>query len=152
MAKSFVEDIDKGYQAFKKEIERAKNTYVKVGVMEAAGDYDAISVAEVAAINEYGTENNPERPFMRNAYQRNFDKLRFMVDKKYDDFLMARVSLFDALTAVGMFLQGEIQREIVNLKRPPNSPRTIELKGSSNPLIDSGQLRQSITYEIEEMR
>ncbi|KKX52436.1 hypothetical protein [Brevibacillus borstelensis] len=32
----------------------------------------------------------------------------------------------------------------------PNSPKTIEKKGSSNPLIDQGELRKSITYVVKE--
>lgn len=31
----------------------------------------------------------------------------------------------------------------------PNSPLTIERKGSSKPLIDKGDLRRSITYEVD---
>ena len=31
----------------------------------------------------------------------------------------------------------------------PNSPLTIAQKGSAMPLIDTGKLRQSITYEVE---
>ena len=33
---------------------------------------------------------------------------------------------------------------------PPNSPKTVKLKGSSNPLIDTGTLRKSITYVVKE--
>lgn len=31
---------------------------------------------------------------------------------------------------------------------PPNAPYTIEKKGSSTPLVDSGRLINAITYEI----
>ena len=31
----------------------------------------------------------------------------------------------------------------------PNSPLTIAQKGSAMPLIDTGKLRQSITYEVQ---
>lgn len=33
---------------------------------------------------------------------------------------------------------------------PPNAPSTIRAKGSSHPLIDTGQLRRSITYVVVE--
>lgn len=33
---------------------------------------------------------------------------------------------------------------------PPNSPRTIETKGFDHPLIDTGKMRDSITYEVDE--
>ena len=33
---------------------------------------------------------------------------------------------------------------------PPNSPRTIAMKGSARPLIDTGTMRKAITYVVEE--
>lgn len=32
---------------------------------------------------------------------------------------------------------------------PPNSPRTVRQKGSDSPLIDTGEMRKSITYVID---
>lgn len=32
----------------------------------------------------------------------------------------------------------------------PNSPVTIALKGSERPLVDTGELRKSITYVVKE--
>lgn len=37
----------------------------------------------------------------------------------------------------------------INGEWEPNSPLTIERKGSSKPLIDKGDLRRSITYEVD---
>ena len=36
-------------------------------------------------------------------------------------------------------------------KWPPNSQRTIKAKGSDSPLIDTGEMRKSITYVIRDM-
>jgi hypothetical protein len=44
---------------------------------------------------------------------------------------------------------GVIKQRIANGIAPPNSPYTIARKGSSKPLIDTGQLRNSITYQVE---
>jgi hypothetical protein len=33
---------------------------------------------------------------------------------------------------------------------PPNSPVTVALKGSSKPLIDSGELRGAVTYKVDQ--
>ena len=49
---------------------------------------------------------------------------------------------------VGLVGQGIIQRQIVLLREPPNAPSTIENKGSSNPLINLGFMRQSVTWKI----
>ena len=50
---------------------------------------------------------------------------------------------------VGAYAADVIQQRIVDLKEPPNSPITIALKGSSNPLVDTGHMRQSVTWEVE---
>jgi hypothetical protein len=49
---------------------------------------------------------------------------------------------------IGMRVVGDIQDRISDGIPPPNSPITIARKGSSKPLIDSGQLRQSISFEV----
>ena len=52
------------------------------------------------------------------------------------------------LNRVGVVAVSEVQKYMTELRTPPNAPSTIKKKGSSNPLIDSGALRQSVTYKI----
>ena len=54
-----------------------------------------------------------------------------------------------ALRKLGIKAQGDIRAEITFLQSPPNSI-TVELKGSSNPLIDSGEMRAAVTFKVEE--
>ena len=49
---------------------------------------------------------------------------------------------------MGEEYKSEIQHSIRILSDPPNSPVTIKLKKSSNPLIHSGFMRQKVTYRI----
>ncbi|QDP56528.1 MAG: hypothetical protein Tp118SUR00d2C21406351_34 [Prokaryotic dsDNA virus sp.] len=53
-----------------------------------------------------------------------------------------------ALEQIGVVAVGMVQKYMTDLKTPPNAPSTIKAKGSSNPLIDSGALRQSVTYKV----
>lgn len=41
---------------------------------------------------------------------------------------------------------------MIKLKTPPNAPSTIKRKGSDNPLVDSGNLHQSITSSVVRKR
>lgn len=52
------------------------------------------------------------------------------------------------LDAIGAVTAGEVQQYMTDLKTPPNAPYTIQQKGSSNPLIDTGALRASVTWKI----
>ena len=52
------------------------------------------------------------------------------------------------LNKIGVVAVGHVQKYMTELRTPPNAASTIKKKGSSNPLIDSGALRQSVSYEI----
>ena len=53
-----------------------------------------------------------------------------------------------ALSKAAIMLKNAIQKEITNIKEPPNSPYTIEKKGSSNPLIDTGLMRSKVEWKL----
>ena len=51
-------------------------------------------------------------------------------------------------SADAVFVTAATQNYIIKLREPPNSKKTIKEKGSSNPLIDTGQMMQSVTSEV----
>lgn len=126
---------------------------VKVGLPKGEADNDVI---ERAIHNEFGTSRIPERPAIRNAVRDYRTQFRA-------DMIKGARSIFRAIAAgkepspaalrvlrrLGITLQGRIQEEITSLSSPPNAPSTIAQKGSSNPLIESGEYRNSITYKVE---
>jgi hypothetical protein len=137
---------------------------VAVGLPAGEADQDVINRA---IWNEFGTRGGasgggwggpiPERPFMRNAMRSNRDSYKAAMKASAKTIvreIAAGKSAADAKTMalrkLGIKAQGDIQAEITSLSSPPNSPVTIALKGSSNPLIDSGELRAAITYKIKE--
>ena len=52
--------------------------------------------------------------------------------------------------SIGLFVQNLVVGRINRSKQwaVPNSPTTIKLKGSDQPLVDSGRMKQSITWRI----
>lgn len=52
------------------------------------------------------------------------------------------------LDKIGVIAQGAVRIFMTELQDPPNAKSTIRKKGSSNPLIDTGALRQSVTYVV----
>jgi len=55
------------------------------------------------------------------------------------------------LGRLGEWFKSEIQNKIDILQSPRNAPSTIARKGSANPLIDTGQMKQSIAH-VEKIR
>ena len=130
---------------------------VKVGFPAGKVDSDVINKA---VWNEFGTRGGasgggwggpiPERPFMRNSMRSNRGKYRSALRESAAQILVGEVPIKTVLSKLGILAQSDIQSEITSLSSPPNAEVTIELKGSSNPLIDTGEMRQSVTWKIDE--
>ena len=127
--------------------EKQRRKSVKVGFFSTAKYDDGTPVAAVAAINEFGLAETPERPFFRQAVaelERGLPKeLRGIIDP-----LTMDVSDADA-HRIGAYAAGVLRDRIDALKDPANAQSTIELKGSSNPLVASEKLKDSADYEVE---
>jgi len=125
------------------------NMKVQVGFLSSAKYEDGTSVAQVAISNEYGVpqKRQPPRPFMRQAlkksgeWKKTFD---FMIKKDFargGDFKTS----FDTL---GSVVQGDIKISIKELISPALAQSTIDKKGFSKPLIDTGYMLDSVNYEV----
>jgi len=100
--------------------------------------------------NEFGTSRGiPERPFMRNTMRNNRGKYRKAMISEAAGILKGTIAVRIVLAKLGIVAQGDMQQEITSLSSPPNAPSTIRAKGSSNPLIDTGAMRQAVTWEIK---
>jgi hypothetical protein len=57
-------------------------------------------------------------------------------------------SMDQILESVGVVASSAVKVYMTELKTPPNAASTIRKKGSSNPLIDTGAMRQSVTHQV----
>ena len=135
-------------------LQRASQEYegYEVGFFENSRYDDGTQVAMVAAANEFGIQFDktqrkiPSRPFFRNANKKVVKKLVDLLAESLEKSLTYILSKQD-MNRLGAAHQGAIQKEIRDLKEPPNAPETIARKGSENPLIASGTMRRSVTYK-----
>jgi len=150
MAKKLkIHDKDKGMRVLLKALSAAKTPVVAVGVLGDGGKYDddGPTVLQVATEHEFGI-GVPKRSFIRDTVDINRDKILKRLRNA------ARVSLKDpngsavAMARIGLYVEGVIKRRIAAGISPANSQETIDRKGSSKPLIDTGQLRNSIASEV----
>lgn len=159
-----VEGNLRGLQEFAKRI-RAGEATVLVGVpVGAPPAEDGTSLAVIAAANEFGVNyalgegqhgpvrrHIPERSFLRAGIRENMGDFRELNARNLR--LVARGSMTEdrALGLLGLKAASAVQEKIIDGPFEPNAPSTIAAKGSSRPLIGkSGQLRQSITWALEE--
>lgn len=132
------------------------DAYVKVGVLSDKGGEeteDGISLIELAALHEFGTEDGhiPERSFIRSTFEtRAADELYQMQVKLSRAVVLGKLTPRIALGMLGAWAAGAIKQTITSGEGvpPPLAPSTIKAKGSSRPLVDTGQLKNSITWLV----
>ena len=49
---------------------------------------------------------------------------------------------------LGEYITGQLQDYLTDVRTPPNHPFTTAQKGSSNPLMSSGRMRQAIKHRV----
>lgn len=144
------------YGALKKRLEQISRKRVVAGFpkgklnnphYESKDGKPGPSIIDVAIWNNFGI-GVPRRDFMTPAseeWQKYFD---LNVQAYGEEILSGAMKIDNFLDTMGQAGARIISDTIVKLRRPPNSPRTIALKKSSNPLFDSGDLSKAPTYEI----
>lgn len=129
---------------------KLKDVHVRVGYPVGSGEYpDGTPVIDVAIYNEFGTETIPERSFVRRAYRENKDKYANYLKRLASSLVKGvDVNIHSAMKAIGLDAVGDIQETIDKVSSPANAEITVLRKGSSHPLIDTGLLKQSTTFEV----
>ena len=151
---SKVKKIDHGWDRIESQLKLLKDAYIKVGVLSNAGSYEKsgkANLADVATWNEYGTSRIPPRPFMRQTAAENREKVKDSFKKAVLNIELKKKSASGELNYIGVLYKGEIQKTIAQGNFQANAESTIRIKSVKRkkitPLIDTGRLRQSISYE-----
>jgi len=131
-------------QADLKEVKRTlKSAGIKIaGKLERHRVDQNLTVAQVASWNEFGNKRIPQRSFIRDTFRINKDNIVKFTKK----VLKNNPSDFYDLT--GQYVLGLIQKRISSKSFKGNSEATKKWKGSDTPLVDFGQLRNAITYDV----
>lgn len=134
-------------------IARLQEKYIiDVGVIgkEAAKTHkgEPLTIAQIAEIHEYGL-GVPQRSWLRGFLDENDKQIRAVRSKLWRQLVELKIDSETAASRLGAWLVGGIKKRIAARIPPPNAESTIARKGSSTPLIDTGQLRSAINYRIE---
>ena len=124
-------------------------TDILVGVPADATPYpDGTSVAMVGAIHEFGQGQQHERSFIRSTFDEQQPKYIKMAQKLIKKIVDKGGDIETVADLIGTEAAADVSDKIVTLDTPGNAESTKARKGSSNPLIDTGHLRQSIRHEV----
>lgn len=93
----------------------------------------------------------PERSFLRSGFDSCNEEFLNYVDKILEVYLNPRKHSDAFLRNCGKMLVSQIKKYARDLKEPPKSEAShIMGTKNSNPLIETGEMIQSITYRIED--
>lgn len=93
--------------------------------------------------------NIPERSFIRSGWDQNKDAVYSKIESLLGQVVELNMQPDDFLEMIGLEVKGKLQAKLVEVSSPSNHPFTIEQKNSSNPLVDTGSLSDSIDYQIK---
>lgn len=149
MSRSYTTEDDRQWREIVEQIPALDGATVDVGVQSDAGaGSDGTPIVEYAFFNEFGTSNIPERPFLRGAHDENARKWSGVANRAVDSVIGLRSSPQRALSILGELAQKDVKAKIISLRTPPNAASTVDRKGSSNPLFDTGDMHGTIRYAV----
>lgn len=134
---------------FEKLLKELGQLEVRIGIQQGEASEDGVDLVDIAMFNELGTVHIPSRPFLRDSVDANADQINSFLQSMKKELLRGG-SAEDVLKKIGVFQKGLIQEQIVKGNFAPNSEATIRRKGSDTPLVDTGRMRQSINYVIQQ--
>lgn len=127
--------------------------HVKVGYQQGQfseddGEGNEVDLCDIAMWNELGTSKIPARPFLSNSIDKHETEITAFVEQCFSQLLSGTINEEEMLKKIGVYLKGVVQKEIVDGDYAPNAESTIKRKKSDRPLIDSGYMRQSVSFFI----
>lgn len=110
------------------------------------------TLAQIGAAHEFGVPKLgiPERPWLRPGIRSGTEDYIRLNRRNIIRIMKGEMTGAQALQQLGAMAVGKVQKYIRNGVFAPLKAATIRRKGSDKPLIDTGQMMQSITFVVRE--
>ena len=111
-----------------------------------ASEAKGVTNAQLAAWHEFGVPKNriPSRPVIRGTVERNKRKLDRFLNRQAARVVEGSLTKDQMMLGAAEMLAGEMKKTITrSIGLKSNRPSTVRQKGSSRPLVDTGQLKNS---------
>ena len=160
-----VVDKDNGWrEMMARARELANGPRVRVGILDdepkkvAPGDEPTpLSLVEIAGIHEFGAPDAgiPQRSFIRATVDQRADDIARLLQVQAQKAIEGKITAEQALEQTGAKVVSWVQRTITSQIPPPLAPATLAKKTVNGrvgnvPLVNTGQLKSSITYVVVE--
>lgn len=155
-----VVDRDLGMRALFVRLQKLGVSSLTVGVHEKDGsdqhEGSTATIADIGMFHEFGTTDSegeeivPERSWLRSTLDNDKSAIKRSIAQVARRITSNKVRMDPriGIGIVGLDIQRRMQARIRKGISPPLSDARIKQKGSTVPLIDTGQFIQSITFEV----
>lgn len=143
-----------GLQKFAQSISKTTEYRTRVGILGSKANRTSkggMTNADIGFIHEFGGPKTPKRSFLRMPIFQKSEQILKSVKEAGALKKLAAGNVVMVLADMGVGCEAAILEAFGSAgfgSWKKNAPRTIKKKGSSAPLIDTGQLRRSISSAV----
>lgn len=139
--------IDHGFDNIIRQALKLDGKGVKVGIRRGKGSHDGTDMLDIAVYNHFGTATIPARPFVSDCAEKNAGQIQEAQKRLVYRVYQGGLSADGALAQLGAWYVNVQKGHILHGGWTPNAPATIKRKGSNRPLVDTGQLVNTVDWE-----
>lgn len=139
--------IDHGFDNIIRQALKLDGKGVKVGIRRGKGSHDGTDMLDIAVYNHFGTATIPARPFVSDCAEKNAGQIQEAQKRLVYRVYQGSLSADGALAQLGAWYVNVQKGHILHGGWTPNAPATIKRKGSNRPLVDTGQLVNTVDWE-----
>ena len=139
--------IDHGFDNIIRQALKLDGKGVKVGIRRGKGSHDGTDMLDIAVYNHFGTATIPARPFVSDCAEKNAGQIQDAQKRLVYRVYQGSLSADGALAQLGAWYVNVQKGHILHGGWTPNAPATIKRKGSNKPLVDTGQLVNTVDWE-----
>lgn len=158
MAKNVTIDRRQWDKLLKELSKAAEEPHARVGLLDGKGGEETrdggLTNAQIGGVHEFGSSaaHVPERSFLRRTVYESGREVLLRTAKMVAQRIYANnMPVETGLNILGSVGAAEVKKTITQGEGvpPPNAPATVARKGSSRPLVDTGRMVQSITWDVQ---
>lgn len=139
--------IDHGFDNIIRQALKLDGKGVKVGIRRGKGSHDGTDMLDIAVYNHFGTATIPARPFVSDCAEKNAGQIKEAQKRLVYRVYQGGLSADGALAQLGAWYVNVQKGHILHGGWTPNAPATVKRKGSNRPLVDTGQLVNTVDWE-----
>lgn len=148
------------WNALRADMKKLRRGYVKVGLLDngkARESGEQITNVVIGAIHEFGAPSRGivRRPFLSGAAEAFRNDIAKLKEKLALRIIDGKLTAKNALGLLGESHSAQVKRKMTQgpwepISEATKAARKRRSKGSNKPLIDTGQLRNAVNYQVVE--